>query len=110
MRTTPKANVKSTTPPSYLGPRADGWDEIIHQPHYNGQAVKQEETENPEPMDLENHRNRRLINKKVCGMSCEKQKSCKKLEKVLSFLKKLRLILRLYMILKSSIKLLNLFH
>ena len=92
MRTTPKANVKSTTPPSYLGPRADGWDEIIHQPHYNGQAVKQEETETPEPMDLEKHRNRHLINSKVCGMSCEKQKSCKKLEKVLSFLKKLTLI------------------
>ena len=95
MRTTPKAYVPSTTPPSHHGPRADGWDEIIHQPDYNGQAVKQEETETPEPMDLEKHRNRHLINSKVCGMSCEKQKSCKKLEKVLSFLKKLTLILTL---------------
>ena len=97
-RTTPKANVPSTTPPSYDGPPADGRDEIIFTTDYNGQAVKEEKTENPEPMDIEKHRNRRLINSKVCGMSCEKQKSCKKLEKVLSFLKKLRLISRLYII------------
>ena len=90
---TPKANVPSTTPPSYDGPPADGRDEIIGTPDYNGEAVTQEETENPEPMDFEKHRNRRLINSKVCGMSCEKQKSCKKLEKVLYFLKKLRLSL-----------------
>ena len=97
MWTTPKANVPSTTPPSYDGPPADERDNIILEPDYNGQAVKEEDTENPEPMDFKNHRNRHLINSKVCGMSCEKQKSCKKLEKVLSFLKKLRLILKLYM-------------
>ena len=75
---TTKANVPSTTQPSYYDPPADGRDGIVKQPDYNDQ-----------PMDFKNHRNRHLINSKVCGMSCEKQKSCKKLEKVLSFLKKL---------------------
>ena len=88
MWTTPKANVPSTTPPSYHGPPADGRDEIIHQPDY-------EETENPGAMEFKNHRNRRLINSKVCGMSCEIQQTCKKLEKVSSFLKKPKLILTL---------------
>ena len=96
MWTTPKANVPSTTPPSYDGPPADERDNIILEPDYNGQAVKQEETENPEPIDIEKHRNRRLINSKVCGMSCEKQKSCKKLQKVSSFLKNPILMLMLY--------------
>ena len=95
MWTTPRANVLATTPPLYNGPPGDKRDGIIRRPDYNGQAVKQEETENPEPINIEKHRNRRLINSKVCGMSCEKQKSCKKLEKVSSFLKNPRLILRL---------------
>ena len=98
MWTTPRENVPATTPPLYNGPPGDKRDGIIRQPDYNGQAVKQEETENPEPIDIEKHRNRRLINSKVCGMSCEKQKSCKKLKKVSSFMKNLRLILGIYII------------
>ena len=92
MLTTSKANVPSTTTPSYHGPPAEGRDEIIPQPDYNGQPEKQKKTENPEPKDLNYHRNRRLINSKVCGMSCEKQQNCKKLEKVLYFFEKIRLI------------------
>ena len=78
---TTKANVPSTTKPSYHEPPAEGRDGIVKQADYNDQ-----------PMDFKNHRNRHLINSKVCGMSCEKQQSCENLEKVLSFLKKLRLI------------------
>ena len=92
MMTTPKANVQSTATPSSNGPPADGRDVISHQPDYNGQPEKQKKTENPEPKDLNYHRNRRLINSKVCGMSCEKQQNCKKLEKVLYFFEKIRLI------------------
>ena len=103
--TTPKANVPSTTPPSYDGPPADGRDEIIGTPDYNGEAVTEEETQNPEPMDIAKHRNRRLINSKVCGMSCEKQKSCKKLEKVLSFFEEALINLNFV-----SIKSFDLFH
>ena len=95
MWTTPKANVPSTTPPSYHGPPADGRDEIMHQPDYSNQPVKQEETENSKPMEFKKHRNRHLINSKVCGMTCEIQQTCKKLEKVSSFLKKPKLILTL---------------
>jgi len=72
--TTPKANVPSTTPPSYHGPPGDGRNEIIHQPDY-------EETVNPDAMEFKKHRNRHLVNSKVCGMSCEIQQTCKKLEK-----------------------------
>ena len=86
---TPKANVPSTTPPSYHGPPGDGRNEIIHQPDY-------EETENPDVMEFKKHRNRHLVNSKVCGMSCEIRQTCKKLEKVSSFLKKPKLILTLY--------------
>ena len=67
----------------------------------NYRMLKQEDPAIPEPMELKKHRNRRLINKHGCGMSCETQQSCKKVEEVLSFLKKLRLILRLYIINQS---------